>query len=151
MSILSASVRIGGLDLDPDEISALLGLAADKAHRRGDPRISSTGRRCSDFSAGLWRITAAAHSSAPLASHLEDLLRRLKGRAEAIQELKSRGFELDIFVGITGPSGKFGIELDHSTMRSIGNLGLDLIFDVYCDDDEEEEEEEKLYDRPTAE
>lgn len=75
----SASFRIMAKDLDPKEISLLLGMSPDDAYKRGDPNWGEQGRRYSDFSEGLWSLASDVSRDQPPAVHIKDITNRLAG------------------------------------------------------------------------
>jgi hypothetical protein len=129
MAKISATFRVVGRDLVPDDISLLLGRKPDEAHRKGDPRLGESGRRYSDFNTGLWAIDTPKDEK-PLDEHLGELLGKLEGYKSVMRNLQEKGYSLDIFVGVFGGANiEFAIPPD--ILRKLGNLNLKLIIDVY--------------------
>lgn len=127
-----AAFRVMGPNLDPAEISRLLELEPTESHRRGDPRFGKSGQRYSDFSEGLWGWRPALSDNEPFAEHLDALLNVLEPKAAVLQQLRDLDLRLDFFVGVFGSEGNFVLVLEHTLMKRLGALGVDLVFDVYC-------------------
>lgn len=131
-----AEVRVGfrvmGSDLEPSEVSRLLGLQATESHKRGDARIGQSGRRYSDYSEGLWAWQPPVSETAPLAEHLNALVDVLGPKAALLQRLREWGLRMDIFVGLFGPDSRFGFVLSPELLHRLGDLGIAVDFDVYC-------------------
>lgn len=74
MADFRATFRIMAEDLNPTEISDLLGLTPDHAHSQGSPRIGKSGRQYSNFKEGLWELRSRLPLSNSLADHLTALI-----------------------------------------------------------------------------
>jgi len=48
-----------------------------------------------------------------------------------MQELRNRGYKIDIFVGIFGVDDNMGLVLKHTLLRRVIQLGVDLDLDIY--------------------
>jgi Domain of unknown function (DUF4279) len=120
-----------GKDLDPEEISQLLGMSPDVAHKRGDPNWGKQGRRYSDFSEGLWSLKSALSRDQLPAEHIKDITDKLAGREEVLEILRQRGYRIDIFIGIFGADGNSGFDLPANISGVVGRLGINLEFDLY--------------------
>lgn len=131
MPTFSVSFRVMGADLVPGEVSDLLGLKPDEAHRKGDPNIGRSGRRYSDFSEGLWALRSSADEGDPPDRHLSELLARLNGCAALLGELRRQGYRMDVFIGVFGIEGNSGFSIDPEISRKLGELGTKLEFDLY--------------------
>ena len=127
----SVSFRLMAKDLDPKEISQLLGMSPDDAHKRGDPNWGKQGRRYSDFSEGLWSLASDVSRDEPPAVHVKDITDRLAGCAEALDTLRLRGYRMDIFIGVFGLEGNSGFALPAEVCEVVGRLGIALDFDLY--------------------
>jgi len=129
MAKLSATFRVIGHDLVPDDISLLLGREPDEAHGKGDPRLGESGRRYSDFTTGLWAIDSPKEEK-PLSEHLRELLGKLEGCGAVIRNLQEQGYRVDIFVGVFG-GANIELVIPSDILRKLGDLNLELIIDVY--------------------
>jgi hypothetical protein len=68
----TAALRVGGDDLDPDEITRLLGAKPTHAHRKGDqtsPKIPKLVRR-----SGLWLIESGWEDGNQLEAQIRGIL-----------------------------------------------------------------------------
>lgn len=128
----SVSFRIVGRDLDPSEVSRLLGLERDEAHRAGDPRPSGLGRTYSAYSAGIWSLVSQVDQRMPPGDHAAGLLARLEGRGQVLRHIKELGYELDLLLGVFGDgTGNLGFSVDSRTMMALAEFGISLEVDVY--------------------
>jgi hypothetical protein len=128
---ITASLRIVGNDLEPDEISQQLGLRPDQSHRRGDSRVGKSGARYAPYSNGLWSFRSRAKPTDDLETHLMSLCDELQPLADVLDDLRTRGLELDVFAGVFGLDGNAVLRIGAATLSRLGQLGLELALDVY--------------------
>lgn len=128
------TLRIYGEELDPDQISVLLGCAPTEAARKGLPVSSREGSRIANR--GRWSLTIES-KDCDERDNVEDgvkmLLARLPSDADLWASLTST-FRVDVFCGIfmAAANRGFGISAEVSkllTDRHL-NIGFDLYFDV---------------------
>jgi hypothetical protein len=131
MVSIKASFRIMGKDLDPSEITHLLHMHPDQSHRCGDPNMSKSGRRYADYTEGLWALDASVDETHAIDAHLEALVTKLWKHRDLLQELRNRGYRMDICVGIFGVDDNIGLVLKHTLLRRVIQLGVDLDLDLY--------------------
>ena len=131
MLTFSATFRIMGEALSPPDVSRLLGLAADEAHVKGEPRVGSAGRRYADYAEGFWCLESDLPQTASVDDHVRALASKLLGHEGALKGLRAQGYRMDIFVGIFGIDGNASVRLSPSTMGLLGRLQLDLDLDLY--------------------
>lgn len=121
-----------GHDLEPEEVSRLLGMEPTASHRRGDDRVGRPGERYSEYSEGLWAWRPGVSESEPLAVHLLAVVDVLEPKTATLQRLRKMGLRMDVFIGLFGPDTNFGFALSRELLGRVGRLGIDLEFDVYC-------------------
>tara|TARA_R110002072_G_scaffold1501_2_gene12373 strand:- start:274 stop:864 length:591 start_codon:yes stop_codon:yes gene_type:complete len=97
-----ASLRFGGPDLDPSEITRLLVLPFDHAHRAGDLRISWTRRgkvqTHSPYALGHWSLSSKGRvSGADLGTHVAWILDQIEPKRAEVAKVLTLGAEGDIF------------------------------------------------------
>jgi hypothetical protein len=126
-----ASFRVMGPELDPDEVTRLLGLEPDYAHRRGDANLGKSGRRYADFPEGLWKISSGAGEEATVEEHLLALLERIEPGQAGIARCHELGLRADVFVGLFAAGEPGGQGIGPETCRRLGELGLRLELDYY--------------------
>jgi Domain of unknown function (DUF4279) len=128
----SVSLDIYGDDLDPDEITQLLGLSPTYSHRRGD-RLRPDGH---SFHAGAW-LHQVKSDDVPGAPELAlgYLLDRLPSDASLwarlVQQFEIR---LNFRIGFTGWSK--GFVLSAPTIQRAAVLGVRLEFDLYASENQ---------------
>ena len=120
-----------GKDLDPSEITKLLHMHPDQAHRCGDPHISEAGRRYADYTEGLWALDSSVDETHAIDAHLEALVAKLWQHRDLLQEFRNLGYKIDICVGIFGLDDNMGFVLKNTLLRRVMQLGVDLDLDLY--------------------
>jgi hypothetical protein len=134
----SCKLRIRGDDLDPHQVTKLLGLEPSEAHRLGDhlpypPNHKDAGKP-SDLIArtGTWKLAVDQEKkwSWDAEAQLDYWCVFLTTREAAIRELQGRGYEviLDCFLD-EGPV--VYLDLSAELMQTLGNLGVVLKFAFY--------------------
>lgn len=123
------SLRIYHVDLDPQQISDELQLQPTVAHKRGEP-IQHT--RISSAPTGAWVLESkGAVRSTDLEEHLAWMLSRLSTAREALLKLQDVGYDISLVCSWFTSSDMTCPSLTAEHMRSAGNLGLGLWFDIY--------------------
>jgi len=129
------SFRICDDKLNPLEITELLGITPDLAHRKGDPNasISKKGKLIvySPFSTGLWSIHAKEESNTDLEQQIKSLLSVLYPLKDSLLKLSRRGYKMDIFCGAFTDASVFGFEIKPDTLLWLGELNIKLGLDIY--------------------
>jgi hypothetical protein len=126
---IEASLTVVGAQVDPDEITRLLGADPDRSHRVGDlVSTRSTARRTT----GAWTISTAATipDTAPLATHVSALLARVTSDLAIWRSLGGR-HSLRVFVGWFMTRANEGTLLGPALLEELGQRCLCLDFDVY--------------------
>lgn len=123
----SVSLRIGGEDLDPIEISSALGLAATRSFRKGEEYVSKTSR-VMKYPIGMWHFSTQSNKSKSLEEHCQQLLRALDERKEALKNLRESGqFRTSLTVRWdSGGAGHGGFEVSGQTFAKLAMLVDDV-------------------------
>lgn len=125
-------------DVDPDAVTARLGLAPSSWQRRGEasgrpdrpPRVATLNG---------WFLGSRGHvDSRDSRRHVDWLLDRLEPNAEALRALQATGCRMYISCYWLSLSGHGGPTIPPPQMRRLAELDIELWFDFYgpYDDDE---------------
>lgn len=135
-----ASIRFMGDSLDPLDVTRLIRLPYDHAHRAGEPRIR---RRRTDLSVneyapyrrGMWSMSSESwvHSS-DLDVHVSWLLEQLEPRAEQVKQVLTNGAIGDIYCFSSGAPA-LPPTLPERTIERAAALGLTIDIDYYGSDE----------------
>ncbi len=138
MAVLSgsaASLRFFGDDLDPDELTLLLGHQPTNSERKGQEIVSKiTGKKRTARSGG-WRLSAERREPGDLDAQISEVLGQLTDDMSIWQDLTSR-FRADVFCGLFMEEGNEGISLSNETLQRLAERGLTIDFDIYDSSDE---------------
>lgn len=129
------SVRVVGDDLDPDEVTRLLGVEPTFAARKGErvTRRTRTGtERARVQSVGVWSHALTPHSSPDweLGAALDELLSRFPEDPGLWALLRAR-YSVDVFCGLFLGSDNQGADLRPETLGAVARRGLTLSLDIY--------------------
>jgi hypothetical protein len=119
------TLGIHGENLDPDEISRMLGCAPSSAHRRGDPR-----RLGPPWPKGAWLLSVEGKSPIGPEELVHLLLSRLPTDDAVWADLRRR-FRLQLSFGIFNERWNRGFELSADAVRRIDLLGAGVGVDIY--------------------
>src|ERR1700675_1925426 len=130
LSKTAASLRLFGDDLNPDEVTRLLGKEPDVAERKGDVRTSgSTVRR------GRWSVKVGRRAPGDLDGQIAELLAGTTEDLAVWQRLTSV-YAVDIFCGLFLEQENEGVDVSPRTLRMLGERGIKLQLDIYAPDGE---------------
>ena len=131
-SNVTASLAITGPDLDPDRITALLGVSPDQSRRSGG--TGKDGQLDEERSPprGLWSISTKDRISQTdeISTHIRSLLDRVTVDPDVWAEL-TQAYKCRVFVGWFLVRTNEMISIDPELLGRLANLGLTLDFDVY--------------------
>jgi len=136
LSETAVQLRFGGDDLDPAEVSRLLGATPTRGYRRGEVRILRNGQE-SICDTGHWSLSVVRVRPGNLDAQIAELLAPLNQDLTIWQNL-SRRFNGFIFAGLFLENWNEGIGLEPRTMIALGSRGLHLDMDIYGAADEKE-------------
>ncbi|WP_421505484.1 DUF4279 domain-containing protein [Brucella pseudogrignonensis] len=132
----AASLRFHGDDLDPEEISRILGVQPTKGVKKGGTWTTPKGKEIVAWS-GYWMLSAPDESPGELDKQVATLFAALSTDLEAWRALSLR-FRGNIFVGLFLSGFNEGQSLSPATTCAIGLRGLELDFDIYSGADLDE-------------
>lgn len=125
----SIALRVFGDDLEPDTVTAQLGVQPTSHCRKGDvfrgkryDRIEKTGR---------W-LLRRPHVVDDVNVIIQRLLHDLPESPEIWRELYSR-FRVDLFLGVWLRDWNRGFSLTSETLKLLADRKLEIGFDIYCD------------------
>ena len=134
---LDVSVRIMGDGLDPGLVTEKLGIAPDRAHKKGDVVVRGRGKPVGPWRTGVWIYHSDLPSTARLEDHFQAVLALFEPKAGIIQELKDAGCTVEFYCGLFLAEWNQGTMVSASPLGRIAALGADLSLDLYYTPEEE--------------
>ena len=131
---LQVTLYLRGEDLEPEQVSQLLGLEPTKSQRKGEERFTSTNRKVT-AKVGLWALEAESKSNDlsvlvnELASKIDDRAAVLLPSIPGMQEMF-----LDVFIAIDADredgGGTCEFQLSAEDLHSLKRVGVATRFTV---------------------
>ena len=134
------TLRLLGEELDPDRISALLGCAPARAHRKGFPIFGREGAR--NAKTGQWQLTIDSRDGDErddVEDGIRALLERLPSDSGLWTSLTSM-YKVDIFCGLFLEAENRGFPISAEISKLLSDRHLDIGFDMYFDPTKETQE-----------
>lgn len=127
----SATLHVHGDDLDPDELTSLLGCPPIIGARMGETFIGHNGRTVT-ASTGKWIYTTGYRETPNIDGQIAELLDCLPASLSIWRNLTTK-FDCYVTLGIyfVEDSWTGGIYLQPQTLQKLGERGLALDFDMY--------------------
>lgn len=123
-----AALKITDPELDPDEVTAYLGMAPSKTWRVGDPVIPGAKLR---EKANGWLLKSGLPLAAPLEEHIRSLMELLQPVWPALVELCNKR-HAEIYCVVYSYGGdRPGIFFDRDAVRRAADLNADIDVDLY--------------------
>jgi hypothetical protein len=126
-----STLRIFSDEVDPESFSKTLGLEPTDSFRTGDAySICKLTRKQN----GWFLSTESSMDSQDTEEHIGFILAKLDGKREVVAALHAAGCHLDIF-SLWRFDGQGGPSLTAEQMLLLGNLGIEVCWDVYADEE----------------
>jgi hypothetical protein len=126
----TASLRIMGDDLDPAEITGLLGCAPTQGERRGDRIVSPKSGHVRISKCGMWRLEAQRALPEDFDAQVHELLTKLSGDLSVWAAIRAK-YTVEVFSGLFMDGSMEGIVISAETVKSLGDRGVEIGFDIY--------------------
>ena len=125
-----ATLRICGDDLNPDEITHLLGTSPSQAERKGDKIVGRKTGHVRIVKSGMWRLRASDCEPENLDGQIRELLNKTNRDLSVWQKLSSR-YQIDLFCGLFMSESNEGLSISHQSLAALGERGIEIGFDIY--------------------
>lgn len=123
------SLRIVGLDLDPDEITHRLGCLPTAAAKTGDTRTNQRGE-VRIIREGFWRLDSGEPDALPLETKVIDLLAKLTNDIDIWRDI-THFYRIDLFCGLFLRRWNEGFTLTPSILCLLAERQIVIGFDIY--------------------
>jgi Domain of unknown function (DUF4279) len=135
---VSVSLRVVAPDLEPSDVTALLGVEPTFAARKGDRRRSGSTEVVQRT--GIWIFALPESREWELANAIRTLLARLPEELLVWERLRAQA-ETDVFCGLHLDRWNRGVELPPELLRQLADRRLSLGLDIYARGSDPEESE----------
>jgi hypothetical protein len=129
-----AALRITGDDLDPDEISGLLGGRPSKTHRKGDRGSHIVGPKVHGIAtaeSGMWTLEAARREPEDMDAQVWEILHGLTSDLGVWRSITAR-YRVDLFCGLFFSDTYAGLSLSPRSLAYLGERGIELALCIYA-------------------
>ena len=128
---VTVSLRVFGDDLDPDEVSRLLGCQPTKCHVKGEVIVGQNAGLRREARTGSWLLNSDDERSVSLDAQIVNLLARVAGDLAAWEELTEK-YKADLFCGLFLEEGNRACRLSAEVLRRLAERRLSIGFDIYA-------------------
>jgi hypothetical protein len=125
-----ACLRIFGDDLEPDDVSDLLGALPTASIRKGEVRHISSSGHAGIARSGSWRLSAEDREPGDLTAQLQEIFSQLTSDLAVWRDLTQR-YQCDVFCGLFMNEMNEGETLEPGVLSMLGERGLKLALDIY--------------------
>ena len=129
---VKVSLRLFGHDLEPDEVTRLLGCEPTSSRRKGDVIPDRRYHRVA--SKGSWLLQGQAESNIELEAQVQALLEMVTDDLNVWHDLANR-FQVDIFCGLFLEEINRGFALSPELMKRLADRNIRVEFDIYSNMD----------------
>jgi hypothetical protein len=123
------SLRIAGEELDPAEVTRLLGIEPSSSQIKGQELPSKTRVRIAKF--GQWCLKATPAKPEDMNGQVAEILECLTSDLQVWKGLSER-FEIDLFCGWFMGESNEGVGISPKVLLSLGERGIELSVDLYA-------------------
>lgn len=132
----SAVLRIFSAEIDPREISRLLGVEPSFIQIKGERKYPNKDELINKEN-GWFLDSEDEIESKDLRRHLDWLLNKIGNCHCQLREIASKGAEITIFCPWRSASGQGGPTMDPQQMKVLGDLNIELLLEFWvCDEDD---------------
>jgi hypothetical protein len=129
----AASLRIFGDELDPKELTLLLGCEPSGAERKGQEIVGRSTGKVRVAKTGSWRLSATKREPGNLDAQIEEILSKLSSDLSVWRMISER-YRVDLFCGLFLNGENEGLTISSKSLSDLGNRGIELGFDIYGSD-----------------
>jgi Domain of unknown function (DUF4279) len=130
----AATLRISGDELQPAEITRLLGCDPSAAQTKGEQIIGRKTGSGRIASTGMWRLVASRREPEDLDGQIAELLSKLTDDLSVWASI-ARTYQVDLFCGLFMGGSNEGLSISPESMATLGIRHIELGLDIYGGDE----------------
>ena len=130
------SLRILSEDLNPGEITRMLGATPTQTRIKGEKIVGKkTGHvRIAKF--GMWSLSATDREPEDMDDQVREILSRMTNDLKVWRGISEK-YQIDLFCGLFLRASNEGMTLSPESLIALGERGIELGLDIYSGEDEE--------------
>lgn len=136
-----ATLRISGDDLDPAEITRLLGCAPSSAQTKGERIVGRNSGSVRIAFTGMWRLSASDRQPEDLDGQIGELLSKLTDDLGVWASIAGK-HRLDLFCGLFMDGDNEGLSITPQSLAALGLRQIELGLDIYAGDGDDDGQSE---------
>lgn len=125
-----ATLRLIGEELNPQEISDLLGCEGTTMYSKGDVHIGKKSGKKIERKRGHWSISVMECGPENINGQVKEILNKLTEDQSVWDDLSSQ-YSIDLFCGLFMKQENEGMEISPTTLFELGKRGVTLSLDIY--------------------
>lgn len=125
-----ASLRIGGENLIPSEISKILGCAGTTMYAKGDVIVSKKSSNKIIRKHGLWLLAAEEKEPENIDGQVKEIFSKINNDISVWKKLSAK-YSIDLFCGVFMEQSNEGMEIAPEILSELGIRGIQLSLDIY--------------------
>jgi ribosomal protein L19 len=133
----SVTLRIGGDDLVPHEITKLLGAQPTTAQAKGDKIVGRKTGQVRIAKMGIWMLEAMDREPEDIDGQVQEVLGQVTGDL-TIWKSFGQKYQIDLFCGIFLDGSNEGMTLSAACLAILGKRGIEMGLDIYSGHVEDE-------------
>ena len=131
------TLRIGGDDLVPDEITKFLGSSPTAAETKGEKIVGRKTGHVRIAKMGSWRLHAKDREPEDMDGQIQELLGQVTSDLTIWKSIGEK-YQIDLFCGIFLGGSNEGMTLSAASLAALGERGIEMGLDIYSGHDEDE-------------
>jgi Domain of unknown function (DUF4279) len=126
----AVSLRIISEDLDPDEITRLLGATPAHTQIKGEKIVGKNTGYIKIAKFGMWQLWASDREPGDLNDQIQEILSQTTSDLAVWRSIAQK-HRIDLFCGLFLRDINEGMTLSPESLAALGERGIDLALDIY--------------------
>ena len=129
------TLRIGSDDLNPDEITKLLGATPTHTQTKGEKIVGRNTGSVRIAKIGMWRLCASNREPEDMDGQIQEILSQATSDL-AVWRSIAKKHQIDLFCGLFLGGSNEGMTLSPESLTALGERGIKMGLDIYSGDDD---------------